>query len=415
MLKFYIEGYGCSLAKSETEQIIEFLKQRNFLIVNNPKEADYIIINCCGVKETTEKRMLSRIEYLNENKKKLAKIISFGCLSIINPDKIKEIDKDIITVGTKLEELCEVLEIEEERFSPALAARVKSDYIGIIPIATGCLKNCSYCAVKQARGNLRSYEKKEIIESIKAQIKTKKEFWLTAQDCGCYGLDIDTNIYELLKEITKIDEKFRVRIGMINPSYAKVFIDKILPLFESGKLYRFLHLPVQSGSNKILDYMNRGYTREDFLEISKKIRDCYQDFTIATDIIVGFPGEDEKEFRETLDLLYEVKPNIVNISRFGPRPKTKAKRMKQIDSKIKKERSRIVSAISKKISLEENEKMLGKIDEAYFSEIGKNNKYVGRVSNYRAVITKENFLGKFAKIKINKYRETYLEGEPIYI
>ena len=409
MKNAYIEGYGCSLAKSETEQIISFLKENGYSVCDKPEEASLLLINTCGVKERTEKRMVSRIKELCRKAKNDARVIAFGCLTKISPKKIKAVSGKVVLLGPKLEELSKFLAVKEKSFSPMHAGK-ESKYIGIIPIALGCLGNCSYCSVRLARGTLESYDKKEIVESIKELLPEKKEFWLTAEDAGCYGFDRGTNIAELLEEVLRIKGNFRIRIGMMNPGHAKKIIDKLLPLFRDKRLYRFLHLPVQSGSNKILEKMRRPYTAEDFEELVSKIKENYGDFTIVTDVIVGFPGETKTDFEETIKLLKKTKPYITNVSRFGSRPNTDAAKMKQTDTRVRKERSRISSELAREFSYRENLGLVGRKEEIYVSKKGKTRGYLGWTLTHKQVIIRRNKLGEFVKVRITRAKEAYLRG-----
>ena len=206
---FFIEGYGCSLNKAETEQIAGFLESSGFQIVSKPEKAGTIIINTCAVKEPTENRMLARIKHLKKISKKNSRLIVFGCLSKINPKKISEISGDIIKIGPNLEELAKELNIKETAFSPRVKQKHSSKFVSIIPIARGCLGNCAFCATKNARGSLKSYSPAELKKKFFRETKIPREIWLTAQDTACYGLDIGTSLPNLLRQFLKSKKKFQ--------------------------------------------------------------------------------------------------------------------------------------------------------------------------------------------------------------
>ena len=410
--KVFIEGYGCSLNKAETEQITGFLESSGFQIVSKPEKAGTIIINTCAVKEPTENRMLARIKHMKKISKKNSRLIVFGCLPKISPQKISEISNDIVKIGPLLEELAKELGIKETAFSPSVKQRHSSKFVSIIPIARGCLGNCSFCATKNARGSLKSYSPEELKKRFFRETKSPKEIWLTAQDTACYGLDIGTSLPELIREFLKSRKKFRIRIGMMNPHHALSMLEDFLPLFEDRRMYRFFHIPLQSGSDSILKKMNRPYSKKDFFLLVKKIRKKLPGAVISTDIIVGFPGETEKDFHETLEAVKKISPDIINISRFGARPNTAAEKMPlQLHGRAKKARSRILSEIQKKISLEKNKSLIGSVQEIFVSEKGQKGNFVGRAVSYKPIVIEKNLLGRFARARIENAFAGFLSGK----
>jgi MiaB/RimO family radical SAM methylthiotransferase len=279
--------------------------------------------------------------------------------------------------------------------------------IEIVQICSGCLGSCSYCATKLAKGNLLSFEPDKIVKEIEyAKRDGAKEFWLTGQDISCYGFDIKTSLPELLEKILEIKGKYFIRLGMLNPRYLKKIIDKLLDICEDQRIFKFFHIPVQSGSNKILKEMNRGYKVEDFLWLIKKIRDKFKEATIWTDVIVGYPSESKKDFEETLELIKKVEPDWVNVSKFYYMEKTYAIKPKEM--KTSKERSRIASELIKKIAIEKNKKW-----NSWEGEILVDDFAMGRNFAYKAIHLNENIeLGKFLKVKI-KSKGLKLLGYPI--
>ena len=279
------------------------------------------------------------------------------------------------------------------------------------------MSNCSFCATKLARGNLFSFRPHSIREHIKKAIASgAKEIWLTSQDISAYGRDIGTNLTELLESIVKIEGEFLIRVGMMNPLHFKKFeLNSLIEVFKNPKIFKFLHLCVQSGSNKVLKIMRRGYSVEDFVYYVEKFREEIIDLTLATDIIVGHPGEEEEDFEDTIDLIKEVKPDIVNLSKFSPRPGTLAYKMRQIDKKIINERSKKLHELIQKISLEKNKKWLGwkgkvLIDEKF------DKGFQGRNLSYKPIIIKEcnlSYLGKFVDVEIVDAKNNYLIGKII--
>jgi MiaB-like tRNA modifying enzyme len=286
-------------------------------------------------------------------------------------------------------------------------------FVEIVPIAEGCLGNCSYCITKAARGRLKSFAGEKIVSHVKSALSEGvKEIWLTAQDTGAYGLDIKVSLPELLGEIVKIPGDFKVRVGMMNPNHILKFTEDLLAVFASEKIYKFLHLPVQSGSNRILKDMGRKYAAEDFREIACKFRKKLGT-TLSTDIIVGYPTETEEEFKQTLQLIEETQPDIVNISRFWPRPGTKAACLKQHPGWLTKKRSRQANEVFKKIGLMQNKKWVGWRGNALVSEKNKDGSYTARNQEYKPIIVKsnKNLMGKTIKVVVKKATYYDLRGE----
>jgi len=348
-MKLCIETYGCALNKADSKIIEAQLKNHELVSYEN---ADIVVINTCGVKNKTESRMLSRIEKFLSDKKK---VIVAGCLPKMNKELVERYPVAVVDLNSygKLNEAIEKIEILPKYYSDAhqkmfpLLADFEKEVV--VPISQGCLGNCSYCGVKNARGQLTSYPLEDIVGYIKNQVKQgKKKILLTSQDTGCYGRDIETNLIGLLKKILEIDGDFEVRVGMMNPKFCYEMIDELIEVFKNKKIKRFIHVPLQSGSDNVLKKMSRPYKLHIFSEIVERFRKEIPEMYIVTDIIVGFPTETEEDFEKTMAVIEETKPNKVNISKFYPRPNTKAKQMKQIPSQVKKERSvRLMHIINK--------------------------------------------------------------------
>ena len=202
---------------------------------------------------------------------------------------------------------------------------------------------------------------------------------------------------------------------MMNPSSALRNLKNIIPSYDDSKVYKFLHLPVQSGDNEILKKMNRNYTVNDFLKIVKRFRDKYPEITLSTDIIVGFPTETNEHFEHTVDLLKKIKPDIVNITRYSARPFTKAKNMRgRLPTEIVKKRSKLLTGICNELSKEKNKDYVGKKYTILVTEKGKNETFVGRSENYKPIVVNEKVnLGSFVDVEIIKASSTYLVGKLI--
>ena len=414
-MKAAVEGYGCSLNQADTQSIKGLLEENCITLsrLEDLGKGDLAVINACAVKETTEKRMLSRIQKLFQlSKKQGFELIVFGCISRISSEKVAGISKSIVQMPPALEELSKFLKLGAQEFSPSSASVQESQVIAIIPICRGCLGNCSYCAVKKARGSLKSYGIEELKKRFEKEINAgRKEIWLTAQDCGCYGFDIGTSLAGLLKELLKVEGDFRIRLGMMNVQHLKKFLQELLEQMSDERIFKFLHLPLQSGSNRLLKLMNREYSVAEWLKATKIARRKFPELAIATDIIVGFPTETEREFEETLKVLKKAGVDVVNISRFGKRPFTQAAGMKDLDSKVKKARSRKAALECEKITRQRNKRMVGKIEAVLFDEKGKKGGMIARAGNYKPVVLEKGVLGEFAKARVEGIGKTFLKGK----
>ena len=278
----------------------------------------------------------------------------------------------------------------------------KNEIIEIIPISSGCKGNCTYCLTKKARGNLQSYDPNLILKRVrKASAQGVKEIWLTSQDNGAYGLDINTTLPELLKKILEIPGNHKIRLGMANPNFIIKYIDELIPIFKNKKMFKFLHIPIQSGNDEVLRRMNRKYSAKDWIEIVERFRAEIPDITIATDIICGFPGETETQFRDTIYIVEKYEPDVVNRSKFWKRPGTPAATMKQTPgSEIKKRSAWLTNSFSWVI-FQKNKKWMNWEGKILINEKGKEDSWVGRNFSYRPVIVKGNYkIGQTIKVKV---------------
>jgi len=290
-----------------------------------------------------------------------------------------------------------------------------STAIAAVNIATGCIGDCSYCIVKKARGELTSKPipeiKQEVIKLISNGIW---EIQLAGQDTACYGMDTGSSLPELLHELSNIQGDFRIRVGMMNPAAAKNITGELIEAYQNEKIYKFLHLPVQSGSDTILEDMKRHYTTEDYRKIISAFRSSYPDGTVSTDFIVGYPTETEEDFQHTLALLREMQAFKVNITRFSARPHTKASQLKEISSEIKKERSRKLTKEYHRIAEQILHRYIGKTCRVTVTKRGKNNTSITRDDNYRYIVIKEKLpLSSHHRVKITDAAVTYLIGKRI--
>lgn len=419
---FYLETFGCKFNKADSELIKKVLEEKGFK-KEKERKAKIVILNTCGVVEKTERKILERAKELKEKGKK---IVLAGCLPLISQKACKKL-ADGMVGPTNILDLPQVLDsvlkgkklflLEKKPIDKAKLkcfALPKETCVAILPISEGCLSFCSYCATKMARGKLRSFDKEAILENIKDALKKgAKEIQLTSQDLAIYGLDQGKFLLpELLEKISKIEGDFRVRLGMMNPFFAKKIFSKILKIMESEKFYKFLHLPLQSGSDKVLKSMRRNYKVKDFLKMVQDFKKKFKISLLATDVICGFPTETEKDFEKTVKVIKKIKPEILHIFRYSKREGTEAAKFKDLLGRIKKQRSRTLAKIFLEISKKESKKYLGKVFEALITE-KRGETFLARLSSYKAVVLKEGNLGEFVKVKIIGAKPNYLVGKII--
>ncbi|HIK02815.1 TPA: tRNA (N(6)-L-threonylcarbamoyladenosine(37)-C(2))-methylthiotransferase [archaeon] len=414
MKSVYIETYGCSANEADSQIMAGILKKDGYSISDSIEKSDVIVLNTCFVKNPTEHRINTR---LNEITKKFPnkKIVIGGCYSEAAPQLIQKYAPDASLLGPRtLDKISEAVGTEQklillgkEKVEKTSLIKLRANpLIDIIQANDGCLSNCSFCGTKLARGNLHSYPIGQIVRNVESAVKDGcKEIWLTSQDMGAYGADFGRNLPYLLQEACKVEGDFKIRVGMANPVHVIKFADELIKAYKNEKVYKFLHLPIQSGNNEILSRMARGNTIEQFKEIISKFRKVFPELYLTTDIIVGFPTETEEQFQDTLKLIEECKLDFANISRYGARPGTKAAEMEQISEKVKGERSGRMAVAMKKIALERNKKWLGWKGKILVDEEGqREGTCIGRNYAYKPIVveTKENLIGKEVFVEIEK-------------
>jgi len=422
-MNIYIETYGCSANQNNTEIMAGLLSRNGFIVVNNEKIADICILNSCIVKGPTLQKMLSRIKQLSKKK-----LIVAGCMPDVFSKSILKIAPKAALVGSHhVNEIVNAVKSMIERKQVSLISKqpeihlckpknYKNKVIGITQISEGCLGDCSFCVVRLVKGHLHSYPAESIIKNIQNDIDSGcKEIWITSQDCASYGLDNPNKkifLPELLEKILSLKGKFIVRLGMSNPNHILPILDKLIEVYKNKKMFKFLHIPLQSGSDKVLKLMNRRYSVNDFKNIIKNFRSEIPELTISTDIIAGFPSETEEDFNETLKILEETKPDIINIARFWPMPNTKAALMPLIGQKEIMKRTNELMKLHNQLSLAINQTFIGKELKVLVDE-NKEGLLVARDSAYRFIILKgdKSLLGKNVNVKIVNADSHHLIGE----
>ncbi|MEW6063114.1 MAG: tRNA (N(6)-L-threonylcarbamoyladenosine(37)-C(2))-methylthiotransferase [Nanoarchaeota archaeon] len=354
MLSIYIKTYGCAANYDDSALLAGLLKKNGYKLTNNASSSDIIIINSCVVKDRTYAREFYEIKKIKEdfpNKK----LVIAGCMAESESKKLKKLFPDALLVSPQ--HITDIINVLKEN-TDALGKRRESK-LGLpkiitktptVQIAYGCNSYCTFCETKLAKGPLVSFQENDIINEIKNYIKNGyKRINLTSTDNGCYGMDIKTSLPNLLKKIIKPKGDFKIRVGMMNPEHVKKFLNELIEIYKSRNIIKFLHIPVQSGSNKVLKDMNRKYTVQEFKKIVTEFRKNIPNLTISTDIILGYPTETKKDFQQTINLIKQIKPEVLNISKFSPRPGTKTAKLKLLPTQEVKRRSVITTKIFNKI------------------------------------------------------------------
>jgi threonylcarbamoyladenosine tRNA methylthiotransferase CDKAL1 len=418
MAKIWVEAYGCSASFADSEMISGLILNGGHTLAENEKDSDLSVIVTCSVKDVTAHKMIHRIKKL-----KINPLVVAGCLPKAEQHTVEKFSPKASLLGpNSLGKTLEVLnstlngikriEIADTDVGKIGLPKVRlNPAVGIIEIASGCMSECTFCQTKIAKGDLQSYRIGDIVRQVRQEIEDGcVEIWLTSTDNGCYGLDIGSSLPELVQSVSKVKSPFMIRVGMMNPMYLPRIKDKLLDSYASDKVFKFLHLPIQSGSDKVLKDMKRSHTSKIFYDVNSIFRKKFEKFTMATDVIVGFPTETEEDFAKTLDLVKKTRPDIVNLSRYSPRSGTKASEMKQIDVLEVKRRSKIIFDIAKEISQERNEQWIGWKGEVLFDE-KIDGTVKGRNFAYKQVIAdKPMNIGQKALVEISSATPNGLYG-----
>jgi threonylcarbamoyladenosine tRNA methylthiotransferase CDKAL1 len=429
--KVWVEAYGCSASMADSEMIRGLLKSAGYEVAAKQSEGALNLIVTCSVKDATEHKMVGKIKSLTESGKPL---VVAGCLPKADRAKVEllspsasllgphSIERSADVVGSALAG-SRLVALEDSISDKVNIPRVRvNPVVSIVEIASGCMSECTFCQTKLAKGWLRSYRMGDIMKQIRSDVVEGgcREVWLTSTDNGCYGKDIGSDLVELLKACCSIEGDFKIRLGMMNPMYLPKMVSRLVEVFhENDKLFKFLHIPVESGSNGVLRKMKRGHTARTFLDAVQSFRKKIPKMTISTDVIVGFPTETEGDFQATLDLLEKAEPDIVNSSRYGARPGTESAKWKRerVSSQVAKERSGRLHMLARKIAKKRNSLWQGWQGEIIVDEI------IGKVAQgrnyaYKPVVvvpgSPEQFsLGDQKRVQVYDFSNFSLKGRII--
>jgi len=419
MAKIWLEAYGCSASFADSEIISGLIVNGGHTLAKSSSESDLNLIVTCSVKDATANKMIHRIKSL-----KSKPLVVAGCLPKAERSTVEKFSKEASLLGpNSLRKTLQVInstlqgtkqvELEDSDVTKSGLPKLRlNPTIGIVQIATGCMSECTFCQTKLSKGDLSSFRVGDIVRQVEEEIKDGcKEVWLTSTDNGCYGIDLGSDLPSLIDSVSEITQDFMIRVGMMNPMYMPKIRNSLLKSYQSDKVFKFLHVPVQSGSDKVLNDMKRGHTVNTFRDIAKMFRDKFSRFTISTDIIVGFPTESEDDFVKTVDLLRDIRPDIVNLSKYSKRPGTDAAEWDQISPMEIKRRSSIISDLTNQISLENNQKWIGWSGDVLFDEMTEGG-IKGRNFAYKPIFVKDSVeIGQKLSVKITEATKHSLLGK----
>jgi MiaB-like tRNA modifying enzyme len=390
---------GCAANFGDGEKIARIFADDYRVVFGIPKETlsgneaetpDALVLNVCTVKGNAGALKLLR-EALSIAPE--AKLFITGCAPKDFREEVAKITDKV--VFTSLKEL-KLEKLTLKRVQGDLLIR-ESSLVGIVNIEEGCLDACAYCSTRIVKGRLHSYPAADIVQQVKSLVSDGCiEIQLTGQDCGCYGFDTGTNLADLVQQIlAEVPGNYKMRLGMGNPRHMLQYIAPLLECFKDDRIYKFIHLPVQSGSDSVLKAMNRKHNAQDYIDLAETFNRNFPLFTLSTDLIVGFPGESEQDFNDTLDILKKTRPTVCNITRFVARPNTPAYHMAgAVPDEIKHQRSATLAEAFQRIATENNARWIGQTETVVIKKLGyRKGTYIARNAAYRPVaITSDKVL-----------------------
>jgi len=424
----FVKTWGCAHNSSDSEYMAGQLAAQGYNITQDKDSADLWLLNSCTVKNPAEEHFKNEINKGLDNDKK---VVVAGCvpqgkqssdylkgLSMIG---VQQIDRVVEVVEETLKgNSVKMFNTKREDGKKIGGAKLdlpkirRNPLVEIIAINTGCLNQCTYCKTKHARGELGSYPPEEIVaRAVQSFDEGVCEIWLTSEDTGAYGRDIGSSLPELLwKLVEVIPEGCRLRLGMTNPPYILDHLDEMAKILNHDRVYTFLHVPVQAGSDAVLSDMKREYNISDFEKVVDFLRERVDGITIITDIIAGFPTETEEDFQETMNLVKKYKFPSLFINQFFPRPGTPAAKMKRIPTQDVKKRTKEITEFFHTYKPYENR--LGKIYTVLVTETSHDgNYYVGHNEFYEQILVpkRPELMGKMFQVRIIDSCKFSMTGE----
>ena len=434
--KFLIQTMGCTLNENDSEKISGMATEMGYIKTENIMDADLIIFNTCCIRENAEEKLFGKLGEVKKLKEEKGTIIALcGCMMqedhiieklkksykyvdiIFGTHTLHKFPEDLYNLLTEENKIIDVIDIDGEVYE-GLPIKRESSNKALVTIMYGCNNFCTYCIVPYVRGRERNRNPEDILKEIKKLAQEGyKEVTLLGQNVNSYvgnGYEGIYNFADLLRAVNKIDG-IEI-ISFISPHPKDFTDDVILAIKECKKVSRLLHLPLQSGSTNVLKRMNRKYTKEQYLELANKIKKSVPEVAISTDIIVGFPGETEDDFEDTLDVVKQVQFEQVFMFIYSKRVGTPAEKMEdQVPEEIKHKRYDRLKQIVENQMQENNKKYIGTIQNILIEGKSKNNENMltGRTNTNKVVIidADESLIGKMINVKIVSEHMWYLKGE----
>jgi len=419
----YVKTMGCAHNSSDAEFMMGLLQEYGYVLTDKLENADVCLVNSCTVKNPSQDSATNLVKRARAEGKP---VVLSGCVPSADSSVADGLDGVSLLGVTQIDRIVEVVEqalqghtvqlLSKRRTLPSLdLPKVRrNSCVEIIPISGGCLGNCSYCKTKHARGKLSSYTTDAIIgRALQAASEGASEIWLASEDTGAYGIDLGTNVADLLAKVAdSLPAGVMLKVGMTNPPYMLAHIEAVARVLQRPNVFAFMHIPVQSGADHVLQAMVREYTVGDFSRLVDGLREAVPEVLIATDVICGFPAESEEDHQGTLDLVRKYKFPVLNISQFYPRPGTAAARMRRLPGSLAKKRSSEVTQLFD--SYETNRHMVGREERVWFSDTeARHDQTVGHTKGYVKVVVRreDSLLGKSALVRVQRTSKWHLEGE----
>ncbi|MGC9181104.1 tRNA (N(6)-L-threonylcarbamoyladenosine(37)-C(2))-methylthiotransferase [Thermogladius sp.] len=413
-MRVYIETYGCALNKSDEALMKRVLTDRGHSIVDDPTSADALVINTCTVRLDTEYRMARRIAELYRLAKEGGKkLVVAGCLAKAQPYKVAKLAPDASIVSPQNADKIH-LAVESNSRVVLLTGLRSRGTIGVfltgrvapIPAQEGCLGNCTFCIVKHARRVLVSHPIESVKKAAEEAVRLGAvEIELTGMDLGTYGIDLykTRKLPELIESVAEVEGNFMVRVGMLNPEHLSYILDDLVEALKHRKVYKFLHIPLQSGSNRILRLMGRNYTVEEYIDYVEELKSKIPGISIATDILVGFPHETDEDFQATVEVIKKLRFERVHLAAYSIRPRTLASSLPQIPTQTKKSRVLQALRVIELVGLEDKQRYVNTVQSCFTTE--KDKGWVCRLENYIPVVLRSGEdldYGRWVKVAISE-------------
>jgi threonylcarbamoyladenosine tRNA methylthiotransferase CDKAL1 len=401
----HVKTFGCSHNVSDSEFMAGQLSAYGYDLSDNPDAADVWVVNTCTVKNPSQSAMNTTIQKAKTRGKKL---VVAGCVPQ-GDQHAHELDGLSVVGITQIDRIVEVVErtlngdtvrLLSKKALPSLdLPKVRRNkHVEILPLSTGCLGACTYCKTKHARGDLGSYAPEALVARVRTSIaEGVTEIWLSSEDTGAYGIDLGTDVTRLLRDVVNelpSDGSCMLRLGMTNPPYILAHLDAVARAMRHPGVYAFLHVPVQAASDAVLENMKREYTLKEFETVCDYLLKHVPGITLATDIICGFPGETEDDWNQTMALCRKYEFREVHVSQFYPRPGTPAARLKRVDTKEVKRRSRELTSYIESYSPHAH--LLHTTQRVWVSDVAKDGvSLVGHTKSYEQVLLSPADVARF--------------------